>query len=116
MRSHFKSSSLLTVTILIISFIYAIFDKNTATLLSFINSLFIIGGIIFLLGLFRLVVDAGFFNTLVKSSRKMMTSLGIGRPYDEEEKESKPYWFTKPFIISGFVCILISFVLSIIFY
>jgi hypothetical protein len=114
--------------ILIISFIIStiFYFINNLEFIAFINTLFLLGLILTLLGVFMYIKEKGFFRLPSFGFKKTLSSFSKKNTHmvhqdnkditfeDYVLKKQEPYFMTLPFITSGLLLLFLSFILSFI--
>ncbi|MEI5906526.1 DUF3899 domain-containing protein [Bacillus spongiae] len=111
----------LIIGIFIISFLYSFFS-NLPFLIAFVNSFFVMGLLLLMIGSFTFVVEKGFFNGIIYSIKRFRKSTQAGKffskydnldstkPIHEEYLVKRTVSITQPFLIVGGLLTFISIV------
>ncbi|MBM6618283.1 DUF3899 domain-containing protein [Bacillus suaedaesalsae] len=117
-----KQIAIISLLLLIISFIIPFFTDAGFTLVSIINSMFIVGMIAFLISSFLLILKVGFFDAITHSFRTFFKTFSkqgqlLGDDLDQMAMPSEyEYSFAKPLIIASLIIIVIMIIFLVIYY
>ncbi|MBM7586519.1 hypothetical protein JOC86_003071 [Bacillus pakistanensis] len=127
MSKALSFSIVISILNLVISLVYAFF-QNGSFFIHFINSFFTIGMVYLLVGALLFVTEAGFFNGIIYSFKKLRKSTAKGKyvsnfddlddtkEIHEEYNKERRFNSKKPLlIIGGFYCFA-GFLLSFLLY
>ncbi|KAA0546515.1 DUF3899 domain-containing protein [Bacillus sp. BGMRC 2118] len=119
--SLMKQITIISLLLLILSIIIPFFTDSGFSLVSIINTMFVIGMIVFLFSSFLLILKVGFFDAITHSFRTFFKTFSkqgqlLGDDIDQMAMPSEyKYSLAKPLLIASII-ILVIMVFFLVFY